>query len=169
MKKILLNALKKERRAVLELGAKYDEIKDALYTTINEISKFKDYIHEDTTYCENLYLLECEKRCRRCGKIHKQYLLASDKMIDVFDNGKEYTDVEIFTYVIRVPEAIKKIMNSVGCDYRYSKTLNYGYLMNICPNCKATQGDHFLHDDPTQAIYKHLLYKDVKPCKYHKI
>ena len=76
--------------------------------------------------------------------------------------AKVYTDVEIFTYVIRVPEAIKKIMNSVGCDYRFSKTVNFAYLMNICPNCKATHGDYFLHDDPTQAIYRHLLYKDEK-------
>ena len=41
--------------------------------------------------------------------------------------------------------------------------------MNHCPNCKCTHGDHFLHEVPNEAIYKHLFYKKSTPCRYSKI
>ena len=41
--------------------------------------------------------------------------------------------------------------------------------MNHCPNCKCTHGDHFLHEVPNEAIYKHLFYRQAKPCSYSKI
>lgn len=41
--------------------------------------------------------------------------------------------------------------------------------MNHCDLCHITQGDYFIHDDPSKAIYRHLFYQDTEPCKYYSI
>lgn len=166
----MLNVPYKEKDIAKLLGAKFDwEVKTWYCDDISNIEQFSKWLNEANIICENLYVLKMQRECSFCGKRSEVLLLATDRSYSPLDNYHLNTDLQILTYVEWMPRQLMNMLETMNYYPSYSRTMDYSYFMNHCTNCKKTHGDFFLHEKPDEAIYKHLIYKDAKPCTYSKI
>lgn len=168
--KIMLNVPYEEKNEAKVLGAKFDWDAKVWYCEdIADIKLFNKWLNKTNVICENLYIFKMNRDCFRCGKSSEVVLLATDRSYALEDNYKLNTNMQILTYLEWMPRKLGDYMEKLRYYPSYSKTVNSSYYMNHCPNCKCTHGDHFLHEVPNEAMYKHLFYKKSAPCRYSKI
>lgn len=120
MKQLLLNLTKRKTNEALARGAKKDVKNDLIYIDPEDVDKFIDLIGYETIYCDTLYLFEAERKCWSCGEMTKQYLLASNKNVDIYDGLITFEDLQFFTYMTKAPKALIDILRK-KCQIRFFK------------------------------------------------
>lgn len=168
--RIMLNVPYQEKDEAKKLGAKFDwKARTWYYENISETHLFERWLNKANIICENLYILGMSRKCYRCGESSQVVLLATDRSYASKQGYALNTNMQILTYVTWVPRKLSDYLFSFGYYPSYSRTIDDSYYMNHCSVCDSTQGDYFLHEVPSQAFYKHLLYQYAEPCDYTKI
>lgn len=168
--KIMLNVPYAEKDEAKQQGAKFDwQAKTWYCDNLNNIKLFSKWLDGTNILCENLYILQVNRECYRCGKKFEVLLLATDRSYALEDDYQLNTNTQILTYLKWMPRKLADYLEDLRYYPSYSKTVDSSYYMNHCSNCKCTQGDYFLHEVPNEAIYKHLFYKQSQHCSCSKI
>lgn len=167
---ILLNVPFVEKDKAKKRGAKWNPKLKSWYT--NDVGRLKDvsrWLDGCNIVCETLYLLKKWQICRRCEKTTSVYLLATDKSYAKEEDFRCNQNLQLLTYVMKMPAPLSGYLKEKRYYPAYSKTINDTYYINHCQVCKAIQGDHFLHEIPEQSFYAGLIYPDREPITYAKI
>lgn len=166
--KVLLNVPFDEKDDAKFLGAKWDkEVKSWYIEDISGIDEFSQWAGD--IICENLYIIRAEKVCYRCHRKTRVMLLATDRSYAKEEGYRLNTNLQILTFVTDMPKFLEQDLEDYKYYLSFSKAADYMYFMNHCMNCRAKQGDFYLHEMPEEAIYKHLFYENVKPCTFMDI
>jgi len=168
--KVMLDVPFSEKDLAKSKGAKWDAINKSWYIDdMQKIQSFAQWLASYSIICENLYVLKKRHICWKCKKKINTVLLATDKSYAEHEGYKCNTNIQILTYVKRMPEALAAYMKDELYTPSFSQQIQESYYINHCKYCKSIQGDNFLHEIPQQAFYSKLCYKSNDPISYSKI
>lgn len=152
-------------------GAKWSpDLKTWYINDLSLLTGVSKWMGKYNIICENLYLLKMNHPCWKCRKEIDVVCLATNKSYTL-ESGrfKENSNIQIFSYVQEMPDPLTSYLETLGYTASYSKTINDIYYINHCKYCKNIQGDNFIHEIPSQAFYRKLLYSNSTPISYCKI
>ena len=162
MKNILLNVPYSEKDLAKAKGAKWNpDIKSWYVDDVKKLQNLAQWLNGYNIICENLYMLKMKHVCWKCRKNIEVVLLATDKSYFEEEGYKINTNIQLFTYVTKMPEKLKNYIQEFAYYPSFSKTIDTTYYVNHCKYCYNIQGDNFLHERPNQSFYKKLCYKSI--------
>ncbi len=152
-----------------QLGARWDGENKVWYLDMEVISDLEPFLrwivhieleeNDPTIKSNEFFIAKSVQSCWKCKKntrVYSFYLEEYDS-IHVHDDKVFWMQNDLPTIIEGVeflnPEALEA-MEVVTGSYSndYSKFARSRYYMNHCENCKAKQGDFFLHCEPGNAF-----------------
>ena len=142
---------------VKELGAWWDPEKKKWYVPIHvkNLIPFKRWFPESKL---NLHLqapllfVLYREFCWKCGTTMPIVALAADEYEVTTFNDDDEEEIEsysfgLFHYIATIPDLVSGVIAEQFpfFQYKYSNTMKTKFWLNVCPKCKAAQGDHFIH------------------------
>lgn len=166
----LLNVPYPQNNAAKANGAKWDARIKTWYTDdTKNFPSLSRWIQPHSIICENLYILKMTQKCWSCGHNTEVVLFATDKSYSVDEDYALNTNIQILTYVKKMPDALAKCMAKHQYTVSFSNAIKESYYINHCNKCNRLQGDNYLHEIPERAFYKKLFYPNSTPVHYQKI
>lgn len=142
---------------VKELGAWWDPEKKSWYIPphIKDSSHFKRWFPESKLNIHlkaPLLFVLYKEFCWKCGTLMPIVSLAADQYETITFDDDDEEEIEnlsfgLFHYVKTIPDPVSGVIAEQFpfFQYKYSNTLKTKFWLNVCPKCKAAQGDHFIH------------------------
>lgn len=124
---------------------------------------------------EKLHIIEGFIKCWKCFKIIPVYALGVSKAsyIDYEDECWKFTSkfkmvYNISSYSQALENILKKLNINDIMKISYSNTIQSSYLMNLCQNCGAKQGEFFLFNE-IDSVFSPTSVKEAKKLKIYEI
>ena len=168
---LLLNVPYAEKEDAKGKGARWNpELKKWYVDDISKAPDIEKWIPDFNILCSKIVIFEMDRACWKCMQNTLVVCLASDLSFAPEDQYKENKNLQLFSYIKNMPEALQ-IHLKAKYDYSpsYSKQIDETYFMNHCNYCNSVQGDNYLHEIPEDAFYKKLCYVNSKPSSYTTI
>lgn len=91
-----------------------------------------------------LYVVNGSARCWKCENEVSAICLIAPAVVDAEYEGEPC----VISYIEALPPFVLQFMQSRFPTFRrkFSQTAESAYYGNVCPNCEALQGDHYLHE-----------------------
>ena len=167
---VLLDVPYQEKDLAKKRGARWNpQLKSWYVDDLTKVGAVSEWIGNDNIVCENLYILTKEHTCWKCGRNLDVVLLATDNSCSVDDGYQRNQNLQILTYVKRMPQGLEEYMKQLLYYPEYSVRAKTRYFLNHCSACKSSQGDNFLHEVPKQSFYSRLCYRSEPPIRYARI
>lgn len=167
---VLLDVPYQEKDLAKERGARWNpNLKSWYVNDINKVGAVSRWIGDYDIICENLYILTKRHTCWKCKKSIDVVLFATDKSCSKEEEYRCNNDLQILTYVEKMPKELEDYMKQYLYYPGYSVQAKTRYFLNHCSSCKSIQGDNFLHEVPERSFYSKLCYRSHEPIRYAKI
>lgn len=159
MEDVILDVPFAEKDEAKALGAKWNPaIKKWYVPKGSDTSKCRRWFPDSVCDPEisikaPLYLLQSSTPCWRCNEKAVVFCLASEGLIDKYEDEMELDMFVTYHNLVEVPEQISTILKSQAATYYpdYTKQSNSTYYVNHC-HCGAKLGDFYLHEEPGGAF-----------------
>lgn len=160
---LILNVPYAQKDEAKALGARwYSEGKKwVVYSKkYNDIIKFRKWLDGSLIIQNELYIVEGERICWKCGKPTPVICIAIKDYLDLEMPEQSGDGSFIFSSLLSsIPTEILEYMsNNYKFKETYSATINDKYWANCCKHCNSLQGNHFLFDEPFESPF----YADSK-------
>ena len=179
---LLLNVPYTEKELAKSLGAIWNpKLKKWYISDKNLYHKFKKWfsnIDSDIVVCKQIYVVEAERKCFRCGQNTPVISLAADYYVlfgEFFsDEGyvisKSNTEINLIEGIEFVPDVLAGYLKErfnfyVGFSKQNKK---YKYYANHCKHCGVIHGDFYLHSQPDSPFFI-WSKEDAQKIRVHKI
>ncbi|EAL6323303.1 conjugal transfer protein TraC, partial [Campylobacter coli] len=120
---------------------------------------------------EKLYIVEGFITCWKCSKMISVYAFGALKS-SFLDCKKKYwkfnSKFKMIWNILSYSQELESILKKNNMKISYSNTTKSYYLMNICQNCQAKQGEFFLFNE-IDSIFSPNSVNEAKRLKIYEI
>lgn len=118
---VLLDVPYQEKDLAKKRGARWNpQLKSWYVDDLTKVGAVSEWIGNDNIVCENLYILTKEHTCWKCGRNLDVVLLATDNSCSVDDGYQRNQNLQILTYVKRMPQGLEEYMKQLLYYPEYS-------------------------------------------------